>query len=615
MVITRLRGRKHKKTASESPVSGIVSGAGRSGTVRNRTGGLTVLILAVNIVAPLILVIAVLYLGQYRDSLIKAEIATLETQAQLFAGVISEGALQSVEQRTGGFVPLSTKRYVLLPDIARRLIRRLSENTKSRARLFDASGDLLADSHQIIAGDGVIQIVNLEPRYEQNSVIDKALRLMTRGMMKVMPDNPDLAVYSRSEAFKINAFPDAISALDGRVSATPWLSERDTVVLTAAAPIIHGSDVVGVLYLSHESFEIEDAMTKIRHDVLTVFLGTLSLTVFLSIYLAGLIGRPLKKLARAAEKIRNEQGHAGDIPDLSHRRDEIGELSMALRNMTEALAKRIDSIEAFAADVAHELKNPLTSLRSAVETAVKVDNEDDRRRMMDIILHDVRRLDRLITDISRASRLDAELSRDDFEEIDIIALVKRIVASMQTQLRREDNAHANSIHLDIDIDPLFTVNGDQNAKDARDTHSAFIKGNEPRLVQVFENLIVNAVSFSPKDGHVTIAVHPSAQHDNMIEVTISDQGPGIPETKLDAIFERFYSERPKHETYGNHSGLGLAISKQIIEAHKATITAQNITADLPDNNAPPITETDAKAAKDRPNGIYGARFSILFPRT
>lgn len=604
MVITRLRGRKHKKTASESPVSGMVSGAGRSGTVRNRTGGLTVLILAVNIVAPLILVIAVLYLGQYRDSLIKAEIATLETQAQLFAGVISEGALQSVEQRTGGFVPLSTKRYVLLPDIARRLIRRLSENTKSRARLFDASGDLLADSHQIIAGDGVIQIVDLEPRYEQDSVIDKALRLMTRGMMKIMPDNPDLAVYSRSEAFKINAFPDAISALDGRVSATPWLSERDTVILTAAAPIIHGSDVVGVLYLSHESFEIEDAMTKIRHDVLTVFLGTLSLTVFLSIYLAGLIGRPLKKLARAAEKIRNEQGHAGDIPDLSHRRDEIGELSMALRNMTEALAKRIDSIEAFAADVAHELKNPLTSLRSAVETAVKVDDEDDRRRMMDIILHDVRRLDRLITDISRASRLDAELSRDDFEEIDIIALVKRIVASMQTQLLREDNTHANSIHLDIDIDPSFTVNGDHD--------NALIKGNEPRLVQVFENLIVNAVSFSPKDGHVTIAVHPSAQHDNMIEVTISDQGPGIPETKLDAIFERFYSERPKHEKYGNHSGLGLAISKQIIEAHKATITAQNITADTPDNNAPPITETDAK---DRPNGIHGARFSILFPRT
>ena len=561
----KLKSGKRSKSKAQS---GTEAAKRSTMSVGKRTGGLTVLILAVNIVAPLILVVAVLYLGQYRTSLINAEIETLRTQAELFAGVIAEGSVQSVETRSSGFVPTHAKEHVLIPELSRRMVRRLSENTRSRIRLFQANGEMIADSHQLLTDDGYIQITDLTPAPDYSS-LNKALRMLMSSAIEMIPNSADLAMYPHSDTRRINAYPDAITALDGKINGTPWRSENDAIFLTAAAPIRHGAQIVGVVYLEHESQEIERAMNKVRFDVLTVFIGTLSLTIFLSIYLAGLIGRPLKKLAHAAEQIRLGQGRQIDIPDLSHRRDEIGELSMALRDMTEALARRMDSIEAFAADVAHELKNPLTSLRSAVETAGKITNEEDRKKMMDIIHHDVRRLDRLITDISRASRLDSELSRDEFDDIDIVALLREITSAMQTQISREDDDRISSIKLDLEINPLLT----------RASKQTLIKGSQTRLVQVFENLIVNAVSFSPQNGTVQITIDPVLYDPRRLEINITDEGPGIPENKLDTIFERFYSERPKYEAYGNHSGLGLAIARQIIEAHHGTIIASNIGAD------------------------------------
>jgi two-component system sensor histidine kinase ChvG len=311
--------------------------------------------------------------------------------------------------------------------------------------------------------------------------------------------------------------------------------------------------------------------------VFRVFLGALGITVMLSIYLSGLISRPLQRLAFAAEAVRQGKGRYIEIPDMSHRNDEIGDLSLALRDMTYALFNRMDTIERFAADVAHEIKNPLTSLRSAVETVSRIKDEDNRKKLMDIIQHDVQRLDRLISDISSASRLDAELSRDEMGKVELGPLMYRLRDAYKKPLKRGADEHDGDdtkIALDMPEETGLTV-----------------KGNSDRLAQVFGNLLSNALSFSPEDGRVFVRV--SVQNDTIM-VQVDDQGPGIPENKLQTIFERFYTERPQHEGYGNHSGLGLSISKQIVEAHSGQLWAENLRGD--DGN------------------IKGARFNVVLPK-
>jgi two-component system sensor histidine kinase ChvG len=262
---------------------------------------------------------------------------------------------------------------------------------------------------------------------------------------------------------------------------------------------------------------------------------------------------PISKLARAAYRIRGSKNRDIAIPDLSHRKDEIGELSIALRDMTNSLWQRMDAIERFAADVAHEIKNPLTSLRSAVETARKVKDVKNKETLMDIILHDVHRLDRLITDISRASRLDAELSKEEIQILNIYDLLKHM-ETMHTLVEQKS-----------DVAVVFdTAELDETAK---------VMGNEVRLMQVFDNLISNARTFSPEGSEVLIK---AMTKNHMVVITVSDHGPGIPEGKAESIFDRFYTERPKGEDYGNHSGLGLSIAKQIISAHSGRIYAENI---------------------------------------
>ncbi|MEO0035922.1 MAG: hypothetical protein RLZZ501_1945, partial [Pseudomonadota bacterium] len=281
------------------------------------------------------------------------------------------------------------------------------------------------------------------------------------------------------------------------------------------------------------------------------FLLSLALTVGLSLYLAGTIARPVRRLALAAERVRHGQGRAALIPDLSRRGDEIGELSVALKEMTEALWRRMDAIEAFAADVAHEIKNPLTSLRSAVETAARIEDPDRRRRLMAIIQDDVGRLDRLISDISDASRIDAEMSRAEAGAVAVAAMLDTLF-----EVYRVTRAESG---------PTFTL--DRPANDP-----LTVWGIESRLVQVLRNLITNAMSFSPPGGVIRLV---ACRGGGWVRVTIEDQGPGIPPNKLDAIFDRFYSERPEGEKFGTHSGLGLSISRQIVEAHGGRIRAEN----------------------------------------
>ena len=329
-----------------------------------------------------------------------------------------------------------------------------------------------------------------------------------------------------------------------------------------------------MIALIRDGQPIERAMQDMRRDVLRLFLGALTVTILLSLYLAAVIGRPLKKLALAAEAVQMGFGDHIDIPDLSHRGDEIGHLSVALRDMTQALKDRMTTIERFAADVAHELKNPLTSLRSAFETLDRVKRDEDRVKLTQIITHDLQRMDRLISDISKASRLDAELSRDEKQQVDLIKILTLI-----TQSHEQGQAKSRRVTI--------TVLHDDPADRLR------VRGQASRLSQVFDNLIANAVSFSPEGGVVTVHARYVANSDN-VEITVSDQGHGIPENKLDDIFERFYSERPSHESYGMHSGLGLAIARQIVSAYNGKIYAENIV---------------------NPNGkIDGARFTVHLPQ-
>jgi two-component system sensor histidine kinase ChvG len=280
------------------------------------------------------------------------------------------------------------------------------------------------------------------------------------------------------------------------------------------------------------------------------------------------------------------KGREAEIPDFSYRRDEIGELSIVLREMTQALWDRMDSIERFAADVAHELKNPLTSLKSAVETVSIVKKDKDRSKLMEVISHDIERMDRLISDISNASRLDAELSRESLEKIDLRKVLNNLIDLHKSPLDRKagETKKTSRTVKAASADVNLTLNDMSEEEN-------FVWGLETRLAQVFENLISNAISFSPAGGTVHVTIVPVRKR---VVVTIEDEGPGIPENRLETIFDRFYTERPEHEDYGRHSGLGLSICKQIVTALGGQIFAEN--------------------TKDEREKVTGARFTVILGR-
>jgi len=309
--------------------------------------------------------------------------------------------------------------------------------------------------------------------------------------------------------------------------------------------------VVGAILLSTAPGDIDSVVSQERWSILRIAMIAAGVQVALSLLMAGTIAGPMRRLSEAAERVQTAGNARAEIPDFTDRPDEIGHLSGALRRMTDALYNRIEAIERFAADVAHELKNPLTSLRSAVETLPLAKRQEDKDRLNEIIQHDVKRLDRLITDISSASRLDAELAREGSERVDVEKLAEAMV----------------SIQKDMALGRGVTVEMNKRAGKG----AAVINGHESRLAQVFANLIDNAVSFSPEGGVVRVALSTDPEH---IVVTVTDEGPGIT-GDFGKIFQRFYTDRPDTESFGDHSGLGLSISKQIVEAHKGTIRAHN----------------------------------------
>ncbi len=497
-------------------------------------------ILAVNVMALLMIVGGMLYLADYRRSLIRAELVSLRMQAELFAAALGEGAAE-LDRPQGP---------ILNPRLAKQTIRRLVEASGTRARLFAADGELLEDSRLLVGPGGVVHIEELPPPPGGEERLSLLLDLVDRALARLSKEDT-LPLYQESPAPMASDYPEALDALLGEGTQGIRAIEKGGNMLSFAAPVKSRNRVVGSIMLSRTSRDIDDAVLRVRLDILKVFAVTLVITVLLSFYLAGTIARPILRLAAAAERVRRDRRFTSTIPDFGGRRDEIGQLAGALKEMTEALRSRIDAIERFAADVAHELKNPLSSLKSAVEMVGRVNDPERRRRLLTIIEDDVHRLDRLITDISDASRLDAELTRAQAETVD----VGKMLCTLSDV--SEATAESRGIRLRVEV-----------AEGSR----LIVQGLEGRLVQVFRNLIANALSFSPPGGEITLKAE---RVDSAVVAEVLDQGPGIPEGKERAIFDRFYSQRPAGEKFGIHSGLGLSISKQIVEAHGGEIRAEN----------------------------------------
>lgn len=514
-------------------------------------------ILAINILALAILVAGLLYLGQYRESLIASELAALRVHAEMLAAALGESADEDIP----------SGRQQLRPSMAVRMVHRLVETTGGRARLFAPDGVLIADTRRTTDKRGIQQEVLPPPGADiegSATLLDRTLDTYEH-LLTLLPGRGPMPPYLENVRQKASDYPEVVAALFGEPDYAVRSTEGGGMALITAVPVQRYKQVLGALMLSKNSDDIELALREVRIDILKVFAVALAVTILLSLYLAGTIARPIRRLAEAAEQVRHGHHRQHEIPDFGIRGDEIGELSLSLKDMTEALWARMDAIESFAADVSHEIKNPLTSLKSAVETAARVKDPAQQKKLMEIILDDVGRLDRLISDISDASRLDSELSKAETAGVDLGALLSTLIDA-----RNETADHKI----------VFSGEGE-----------LVINGIESRLGQVFANLIANALSFSPQKGSVSVN---ALGRGKQVTIFVDDDGPGIPQGKLDAIFERFYSERPQAEKFGTHSGLGLSISRQIVEAHGGAITAENRT--------------------DEEGRITGARITLTLPK-
>ncbi|PZU88128.1 MAG: histidine kinase [Chelatococcus sp.] len=527
---------------------------------------LTRRIVVLNLAGLVALLVGFLYLNQFREGLIEARVQSLLTQGEIIAGAIAASAmvetdtitidpdkllqLQAGESAGIAEDPLD---FSINPEKVAPLLRRLVTPTKTRARVYDRDGMLTLDSRNLYSRGDVLRM-DL-PRIGEPD--EAPLLERTWNMLRNRLGRADVPAYDDFENANGKSYPEVARALSGAPASVVRVNTRGQTIVSVAVPVQRFRTVKGVLLLSTQGGDIDAVIASERYAIFRVFAISAVVMILLSVLLANTIAEPIRKLADAAQRVRRGVKSREQIPDFASRHDEIGHLSGSLRDMTKALYSRIEAIESFAADVAHELKNPLTSLRSAVETLPRAKSDDSRARLLAVIQHDVRRLDRLISDISDASRLDAELARNDAEPVDLDPVVSAVV-TVQNETRREGQ-------------PRIAFTAERSGQRAGGRGGFLVMGHDSRLGQVIANLIDNARSFSPPDGEVR--VHLSRAGDRII-ITVDDDGPGIEHHALERIFERFYTDRPS-EGFGQNSGLGLSISRQIVEAHRGTIRAEN----------------------------------------
>jgi two-component system sensor histidine kinase ChvG len=546
---------------------------------------LTRRIVSLNLAGLIALVASILYLSQFRAGLIDARAQSLLVQGEIIAGAIAASA--TVETNTITIDPdrlldlkpgesygapdeFSGLDFPINPERVAPVLRRLISPTKTRARIYDRDGVLILDSRSLYGRGDVLRFELPPPSTEKPGIAERAMIAVRTWL-----NRGDLPLYRELGPENGKGYREVQQSLDGQKSSMVRINERGEVIVSVSVPVQRFRAVHGALMLSTQGDDIDQMVTAERLAILKVFGVASAVMIVLSLLLASTIAGPVRRLADSAERVRRRIRTRVEIPDFTGRRDEIGHLSGALRDMTDALYNRIEAIETFAADVAHELKNPLTSLRSAVETLPLARNENSRSRLLAVIEHDVKRLDRLISDISDASRLDAELQRHDVAPVDIRRLLNTLTSV------------ANETRLGHDVAVEARFEGSP-----RDSFS--FPGHDSRLGQVISNLLVNAQSFSNAGGKVRIVCRRVRSE---IEIVVDDDGPGIREDALEKIFERFYTDRP-HQGFGQNSGLGLSISKQIIEAHRGRIWAEN--------RAGPIS-ADGEAS------VAGARFVVRLP--
>ncbi len=525
-------------------------------------------ILLVNLLPLALLLAALLYLDQYQNGLLEAEVTTLREQARIYASALGEAAVHEDD----------ADKPKLVPDLARPLLRRLTEPTPSaQARLYAPDGQLIADSRVREGAGGAVTTEPLPPAVDRGEILGAIGRSYDRVLAWLPHAGEAPLLQSGPSAAGPDWQPDVreelrLTGADQSREMPAYIrrTNDDRLLVTVSEPVVRNRHTVGIVLLTREAREVDDSLFAVRLSILALFTLALALTVMLSWYLSLTIARPILRLVGAAEQMREGRGRAGTVPPtLLTRADEIGELATTLAESARALWDRMDAIERFAADVAHEIKNPLTSIRSAIETLRRIDDPSKQRRLLAIIAEDVGRLDRLISDISDASRIDAELSRLATEPVDVTPILATL-AEINETTREADEPR-------IELTP----------PDGR----CVVQAVEGRLVQVLRNLIANAQSFSPHGGRIGLSAREAG---GFVEIAVEDEGPGIPEARLEHIFDRFYSERPQGERFGQHSGLGLSISRQIVEALKGRVSAEN--------------------RRDESGRVLGARFLVRLPR-
>jgi len=481
-----------------------------------------------NVLGLAVLIVGALVLNELRRGLVEARIDSLTTQGDLMVTIIDRAATVGEPQP------------MMDPIYAGELLQMLANPKTQRARLFDPQGRVVADSDWVTDRVEWKVLPPAKPRGDAGGLnLDLTIR-------KAPPQRP----LSTDAALRA----EVRHALTGVHWAGMRRGEDNERVVSVSIPIQHVQAVLGVLTL--EANDVDAIIARERMALIPFILIAIAVTLSSSLLLTHLIAQPVLRLARAADRVRLAGARAISLPDLADRDDELGDLTRSLEAMTASLSERMDAIESFAADVAHEIKNPLTSLRSAVETLDLVTDPAARERLLGILKNDVKRLDRLVTDISNASRLDAELSRDQPKQVDLERLITDIVALYQATAKPGDVTVR--FHPSGALEPIT------------------VSGREVPLGQVFRNLIDNARSFSPPGGEVVVAVQRAA---GRVVATVSDSGPGIPPENLETVFERFYTSRPKGAAFGGNSGLGLSIARQIAEAHRGTLQAKNRVTD------------------------------------
>lgn len=496
---------------------------------------LTPRILAVNIFALALLAGGFSYLDSYRARIVDSRTAQASREVQLVAQ-----ALASVT-----------------PERRDLLVLSLARNTGARVRLYDEAGKLIADSRAL----GLRNVVLRDP--DKDPWSQGAARFLD-AVIDTVAGADRAPLYREHYGEDGLVWPDVRTARETHgAPSTVWRAPDRTPVITAAAPITG----LGVVMTTVNARDITSTVRAERLRLGVVLLIVSLVSVLLSLFLARTIVRPLRRLARAAIRVRLGRAREVVVPRLPTRRDEIGLLARALSDMSQALRARIDATESFAADVTHEMKNPLASLRSAVESLAAVKDPALQAKLLEIVRDDVHRLDRLISDISEASRLDAQLSRAKFEPVDVAALIDALLT------QRGARGFPRDIRVRLD-----------RRNDAR----LVTLGEGARLERVFENLLENAISFSPEGGLVAVSI--AAEQDQLV-IRVEDEGPGVPAEAREAIFRRFHSVRPSEEAFGQHSGLGLAIARTIVEGHQGSI-----------------------AVESREDRLSGARFVVRLPR-